>query len=93
MSARQRLLLVLLVIAGGAAARSYGAVGAPHRHGGRHRVRAGSLPIQVLSNRAGESIASDIQRCTLEHLRQSDYYPIAFTPQEFRRSSRSSRPA
>jgi hypothetical protein len=32
---------------------------------------------------AGESIATDTQRCTLRPLRQSDYYPIVFTPQQW----------
>jgi hypothetical protein len=32
---------------------------------------------------AGESIATDVQRCALKPLRQSDYFPIAFTPAEW----------
>lgn len=32
---------------------------------------------------AGESIATDVQRCVLKPLRQRDYYPITFTPQEW----------
>lgn len=31
---------------------------------------------------AGEGIATDIMRCQLKPLRQSDYYPITFTPLE-----------
>jgi hypothetical protein len=32
---------------------------------------------------AGESIATDTQRCKLEPLRQADYYPITFTDQDW----------
>jgi hypothetical protein len=32
---------------------------------------------------AGESIATDVQRCQLKPLRQADYYPITFTDQEW----------
>ncbi|MGZ4187168.1 MAG: DUF6351 family protein [Solirubrobacteraceae bacterium] len=32
---------------------------------------------------AGESVATDTQRCTLKPLRQADYYPISFTDQEW----------
>ena len=32
---------------------------------------------------AGESVATDVQRCQLKPMRQSDYYPITFTDQEW----------
>jgi hypothetical protein len=38
---------------------------------------------------AGESIATDIEKCHLEPLRQSSFYPITFTPTQWRTLTRT----